>query len=806
MSINGFDDLVEFSNRLLLTDDEETEFWWITEKMEEITGADYVILNTFLENGMEFKTLAVTGSRVISDQVRGILGFDPLNRVWTLKAEKAEKIKHKRISRFQNVNELFKQEIPETVIERLVKVFESGKAYVLKIVNAERIVGTFTLIYKKGKDLKNRKRAILFSDMIALFLMKQKTDRRYKKLFENSNTAFFIHDLSGRVVDVNQKACDLLGYSKDELLKKNVKNFPPKKDSKVTEKAFKDVSDKRYVYLETVFVRKDKTLRPVSLNASLFDQTNGFVLGAVKDLSEQKRLETLLLNGEEKLQDLEIERMHQLFENMTSGVAIYEAIDEGKDFKLVKLNRAGLHLKKVNKEEVIGKTINSELKHIFDSNHINTIRKVWETGKNKEPDKNKYHSGKTTKWRENQFFKLPSGEVVEIFNDITEKENAKREKTIAEAANKAKSEFLSTMSHELRTPLNGVIGFSEILKSTSLDKNQLDYLDIILTSANHLLDIIGEILDFSRIEARSFELHPEKTDLRVLIEKTTSLLRCKAEQKGLVLSTDIADNVPRIVEVDNGRLKQILLNLLSNAVKFTENGGVYLTVALSEEQKEKNGLRFKVTDTGIGINEKDKERIFKPFQQLDMSNTRRYGGTGLGVTITNNLLQKMGSTLELDSTYGKGSEFSFVLTLPCTEERTSPDQAKPFEDAEDALFKYKTLLVVEDDKVNMKYAKTALHMFSKEIQIIEAKNGEEAYERYLRHKPDLILMDVIMPGIDGYQATGMIRQHDKTIPIIAMTAKAMKGDKEACHDAGMNDYLTKPVTLNRLKDMLKKYL
>ncbi|MEA1885386.1 MAG: response regulator, partial [Thermotogota bacterium] len=208
------------------------------------------------------------------------------------------------------------------------------------------------------------------------------------------------------------------------------------------------------------------------------------------------------------------------------------------------------------------------------------------------------------------------------------------------------------------------------------------------------------------------------------------------------------------------------------------------------------------------IKEEDQGLIFEPFQQLDMSSTRQYGGTGLGVTITNNLLQKMGSKLEIDSTYGEGSEFSFELVLPCGEEseKKTPDQAKAEEHSYSTPFKNKTILVVEDDQVNMKLAKTALSRFSDGIQIIEARNGQEAYELYLKHKPDIIFMDIIMPGIDGYQATGMIRSHNEDVPIVAMTAKALEEDKEACLKAGMDDYLSKPVSLERLKETVEKYL
>ncbi len=397
---------------------------------------------------------------------------------------------------------------------------------------------------------------------------------------------------------------------------------------------------------------------------------------------------------------------------------------------------------------------------------------------------------------------VASNEEMEALNEeISESEKA------AKKANQAKDEFLANMSHELRTPLNGILGFSEILKKTPLNDDQQRYLDIVFSSANHLLEIIRDILDFSRIESGRFELRPEKTNLRVLIEKMSSVFRYIAEKKSLCLSVKIEDDVPQAVEVDSGRLRQILLNLLSNAVKFTEEGNISLNVSRTERLNGKVKLKFKIADTGIGIMPKDQEIIFQPFQQVDMSSTREYEGTGLGLTIVSDLLQKMESALHLNSTFGKGSEFYFELLLPCYEEKPNPLSKKNSENPVEYLaIKNKKILIAEDNQINMEYAQIALSMFIKDLQIIKARDGKEAYNLYLEHKPDLILMDIIMPDLDGYQTTAMIRQQDTKIPIIAMTAKALKEDKQACINSGMDDYITKPVSIAQLIETLKKYL
>ena len=414
-----------------------------------------------------------------------------------------------------------------------------------------------------------------------------------------------------------------------------------------------------------------------------------------------------------------------------------------------------------------------------------------------------------TEQKELEFALIVQKEELKATNEEIEAMNEELIESEAEAqkANRAKSDFLANMSHELRTPLNGILGFGEILKNSLSDEDQLRYLEIILTSANNLLEIIKDILDFSKIQAQKFELHPEETNIITLIEKTVSVIRYSAEKKGLEIFVEVGENVPESVIVDASRLRQILVNLLSNAVKFTDQGEIHLKVQELERQENKSKLLFKVTDTGIGIKEKDHEMIFEPFQQVDMSNTREYGGTGLGLTIANDILQKMGSKLDFKSTYGKGSTFYFEVLLNCDKGKMkNPGKESTKKSSDNAFLNNKKILIVEDNTVNMEYAQTALNMFSKELKIFKANNGKEAYDQYLEHQPDLILMDIVMPVINGYQATAMIRQQDEQVPIIAMTAKALKDDKQNCLSAGLNDYITKPVSLNRLMSILKKYL
>ncbi len=523
-------------------------------------------------------------------------------------------------------------------------------------------------------------------------------------------------------------------------------------------------------------------------------------VGIVQDITEQKGLEIDLRKSEEK------------FRNLFQKHLVVQIIIDAETGYLLDANDAATKFYGWTRAEL------KQMK-IF---QINTL----------SSEEIRIEMEKARRQKRNYFLfkhRLASGEVrdVEVFStqievdgkevlhsiirDITEKKANEREllkaKHQAEEANKAKSIFLANMNHELRTPLNGIIGFSDLLRSMPLDEEQKEFVDIVYTSAKHLASIISDILDFSRIEAGKFELNAKKTELKPLIENTLSMVRPKAKMKGLDLCPSIENDVPRIVEVDSSRLRQVLINLVGNAVKFTDEGTVSVSVSLQEQQKDKVRLLFKVTDTGIGIKKEEQAKIFEAFQQANMSTDKKALGTGLGLTISKNILELMGGTLTLESEYSKGSTFSFELLLPYEVDDTIASEEAEFENTdESSSFINKKVLIAEDNPQNMQYAQKAIALLSKDIHVIKAKNGKEAYHLYSEHQPDLILMDIIMPEVDGYQATAMIRAYNEQVPIIALTAKASSEDREDCLKAGMNDFITKPVTLEQLKETVEKYL
>ena len=535
--------------------------------------------------------------------------------------------------------------------------------------------------------------------------------------------------------------------------------------------------------------------------------------------------------------------------------------------------------------------------------------------------------------------------------DITEQKATEatllKAKQEADIASKAKSEFLANMSHEIRTPLNGVIGFTDLLLKTPLNKIQKQYVENVNTSGHSLLGIINDILDFSKIEAGKMELELIQTDLIEIAEHTSDIIKFHASEKGLELLLNIQTNIPRFVVVDPIRLKQILVNLIGNAVKFTESGEVELNLTFTKKDDTTGEFKFSVRDTGIGISEIQQQKLFKAFVQADSSTTRRFGGSGLGLTISSILVEKMGGKIELISEVGKGSNFFFTLELNYEEgekpdftcltgidrvlviddndnnrlilehtfdnwgiefvgsdnglsalkiiERSkkfdviivdyhmpfingldtirmireqlnlsadehpiillhsSSDDSAIFEEckrlgvrfnltkpvksqellyylknlqnhpshdnrdkiAEPAIFSEESdhapvILVVEDVELNMLLITTLVRQMIPNVTVLEAKNGKEALEVVIANKPDLIFMDVQMPVMSGTEAAEAIRNHETgsadRIPIVALTAGAIKGEKEKCLDAGMDDFLTKPIDRTLLDQMLQKHL
>ncbi|MEP6804569.1 MAG: PAS domain S-box protein [Flavobacterium sp.] len=407
-----------------------------------------------------------------------------------------------------------------------------------------------------------------------------------------------------------------------------------------------------------------------------------------------------------------------------------------------------------------------------------------------------------------------------IYFDITNKketEDAIKAKQLAEAANKSKSDFLANMSHEIRTPLNGIIGFTHLLMKTELEEIQEKYMTTINQSAHSLLEIINDILDFSKIEAGKLELFIDLYDIKKVLGQVFDLIVYESNQKNLKLELNVDPDVPKYIWTDIVRIKQILINLLSNAVKFTNEGSIKLNVSVLEKNKGNNCvIRFSVVDTGIGILEKNQKKIFKAFSQEDSSTTRKFGGTGLGLTISNQLLGLMESHLQLESKIDSGSNFYFDLNLKTSNQSINEKYNAELKkislelSANNIISNHKniTFLIVEDNKVNMLLLKTIIKNLYSTAYIYECENGYEAVNQFETINPDLVFMDIQMPIMNGYETTKAIRNTitGKDIPIIAVTAGAEKDERNKCISAGMDDYISKPIIKGTVEEALVKWL
>jgi PAS domain S-box-containing protein len=623
--------------------------------------------------------------------------------------------------------------------------------------------------------------------------------KRYEILSQKARDIILFEDVEGNIIDVNQSALKSYGYTYDEFLKLNVREL--RAEGFITSEFLQEI-DTQGVFLETVHYRKDKSTFPVEVSSQGADIGGKRVLvSIIRDISERKQTENAIKESEEKFR--------QLFQNSVDGIFLHEANTDRHQVSMIEVNETACRMFGYTYEEFLllksplftpsndKQSLSFYLKELSNNGHVSfkavATTKHGEQIPIKVTSHNFYLSGKKV--------------MTTIVRNITEREkaenNLKVAKEAAETANRAKSEFLANMSHEIRTPLNGIVGMVDLTLLTKLNHEQKENLMIVKSCTDSLLKVINDILDFSKMEAGKLIIENINFDIKSLVEETIKAHSPHVIAKDIELNYAFSSNMPQYLVGDPSRLKQILNNLISNAIKFTEGGEVWVKVKKINTKDNKAQLQFAVEDSGIGMAEENIGKIFESFNQVDGSFTRRFGGTGLGLAISKQLSEMMGGSLWVESKNGIGSKFYLTLEFEIgTKIETHTVQLTQAKKSNRAC----SILLTEDDKVNQMVITRILKERGHSVDT--ANNGVEAVEMCEKNSYDVILMDIQMPILDGIEATKRIREKGKHkhTPIIAITAHALKGDREKFLEQGMDEYVSKPIKIEELFCAIDKYV
>ena len=757
----------------------------------------------------------------------------------------------------------------------------------------------------------------------------KESEKRFRRLVDNSTDPLFLLDSSGRFLDVNPAACASLGYTRDEMLQRSVPDVDPTTAGMDFQAQWDSIPFDQSVAFETLHCRKDSATFPVEIHAWAFDEAGKrFIIGQARDITARKRMEEQLITSEKQFRDLfetapmgimvldsqtkvleanqyatvffgydpaeliqilikdnihpddlaalsvesvleqlrthshlclvrryrrkdgayipveatikqiqglgdyllmftditervraaeslklSEQRFHSLFNNMAEGVALHELICDQAvapiDYTIVEVNAQYESILGVARADLLHKSAcliyNSETPPYLDLYSQVALTGAAIHFETYFPPMDRYFSISVAPWGERGF--------ATIFTDISQRKRTEGElreaMNAAEAANRAKSEFLATMSHEIRTPLNGVLGMLQLLKfSTVLSSEQKKFVDIGLASGKNLLLLLTDILDLSRIEAGKIELQTNDFALADVIAAVENAFLVPCAEKGLTLAARLDPTIPQLIRGDEARIRQIIFNLVGNAVKFSQTGNVTIEVSpLPPRPGENTRLLFAIGDSGAGIPDDKLELIFERFTQTDSSSTRPHQGAGLGLAIVKRLVLLMGGAIAVDSEVGAGSTFYVALPLRAALLPAAPEQNDHPADAQ--AYSSLRILLAEDDPTNQIAGKYLLELLGHTVAC--AADGREALQLLDAQPFDIVLMDVQMPEMDGIEATRQLRDPayigaNANIPIIAVTAHAMDGDEEQFLAVGMDAYVAKPVDMDNLKAAIDKAL
>ncbi len=653
--------------------------------------------------------------------------------------------------------------------------------------------------------------ALDISDRIKAVEVSLKCKQRYESLFNCEDDSVVIHGftaegLPSKFIEVNNAACRNLGYSMAELLTMSPLDIG--KPSPAMKFQIANLFANGKINFETTHRTKDGKIIPVEIRTNLIkNQGEQIAISFARDISDRKLAEQEILYSRNLLSSIFNESTDAIFlVDMTTNLifdcnsrAVQLFGVEDKD-ELIGIRGGSLHKYPCTDEEHAKR--NQDLKlhnyYSFETEYLSRNGQTfWGS-----------MAMKTIKISERQINFIRVTDISkrkQIELEISQKnQDLEQARLEAESANQSKSRFLAMMSHEIRTPLGAILGMAELLLTTALSEEQREFIQTMQHSGDILLNVINDVLDFSKIESGHLELEQQSFSLFNCVEESVRLNASRANQQQLDLLFIIHPKCPEFFNGDSKRISQILINLISNAIKFTPKGEVKLRVdsRLIELNSQLHEIQFSVEDTGIGISAEGSDRLFRSFSQVDSSTTRKYGGTGLGLAICKLLCEMMGGKIWFESELNLGSTFYFTIQIPAI---AAPAPVVPSSSSE-TLPSSLRILLVEDNQVNVRLGQKMLSRLGYASNVVN--NGVQAIAAVLAQDYDLIFMDVLMPEMDGLEATRQICLQvpiEKRPWIIAMTANAMEGDRQACLDAGMNDYISKPISIGAISASIRNW-
>ena len=747
-----------------------------------------------------WKMMEIRGANSLFEKTLKKLGINLLEMEGEIETEYLIHLQKGKMASLEfDLHRLTNGKYSQKTANALKKILPVNELLVMPFRKGETIYGNVSIIITNNTLSFNRRLIEAFISQAATVLEKiiienelLESEQKYRAIFENSHDSISVHPVTKNgfngFPEVNSQTIQTFGYTRQELETLNIFDITPKEEHEKIQTGLEQIFKKGKYSLETRHISKSGKIIPVEVKGYVFDVgQKQFLTVVTRNLEKQKKAEQDLLDSRNYYQ--------ALIENSTDVVSILD-----KKGTIIYKSPSHKYILGYDANELVGDSGFSRI-HQEDIKRVQKQFKKLLQNPGSIENLNLRFRHKNGKWlhlegtAKNLLNNPIVGGIVVNYRDATKRVEFEQElikaKEKAEESERLKTAFLANMSHEIRTPMNGILGFIDILSEPGVPKDEKDtYFDLVKKSGERLLNTINDIIEISKIEANQTYLNFSDENLEAVLEEHLNFFQPEARQKGISLKLRKNPGHDQKIRTDKNKLDSILTNLIKNAIKFTKEGEIEFGCV-----PKKGLLQFFVKDTGIGIAGDRIEAIFNRFEQAEMGISRGHEGTGLGLSISKAYAEMLGGNLWVESEKGKGSTFHFTVHLLPAAEKEALHQDEPKEEIEPQTAC--TILVVEDDDISFSLVESYL---SKEnFELLHAKNGEEAVKMVRENSDiDLVLMDVKMPGMDGYTTTREIRKLNKEIPIIAQTAYALEGDREKALQAGCDDYVSKPLRKNEL--------